>query len=150
MRRILVIGLIALSTSGCAMIARNAVAAATRPDPGKMLADADTDGDGRITRAEFTAARAKLFVKLDRNADGYLDKQDVPQRFLARRNSDSGDRLQEAMVMLDKNGDGRISRDEFVNGPGLLFERADTNHDGVVDAKELAAFRATIAARRAQ
>lgn len=150
MRAILLIGLIALSTSGCAMVARNALAAATRPDPGQMLADADINGDGRITRAEFTAARARLFVKLDRNADGYLDKQDVPQRLLARRNDENGGRLKEAMMMLDKNGDGRISRDEFVSGPSLMFDRADTNHDGVIDAGELAAFRAVIAARRAQ
>jgi hypothetical protein len=150
MRRILVIGLIALSTSGCGMVARNALAAATKRDPGEMLANADTNGDGRITRAEFTAARAKLFAKLDRNGDGYLDKQDVPQGLLARRNGESGDRLQQAIVMLDKNGDGRISHDEFVNGPSLLFDRADTNHDGVIDAQELAAFRAAVAARRAQ
>lgn len=150
MRRVVFVSLLALLTSGCAMAARNALAAATRPDPAQMLEKADTDGDGRITRAEFTEARARLFAKLDRNGDGYLDKQDLYKGLLARRNPEGSDRLKQAMMMLDKNGDGRISREEFVDGPSLLFDRADANHDGVIDARELAAFRAALAARRAQ
>jgi len=147
-RFILVVSLIALSVSGCAAVARKAVAAGARPDISQMLANADENGDGRISRAEFTAARAKLFARFDRNGDGFLSKDDVPQGLFGRRRG--GDRMQQAMTMLDKNGDGRISRDEFVNGPGLLFERADANHDGVIDAQELAALRAVIAARKSQ
>jgi Ca2+-binding EF-hand superfamily protein len=147
-RFILVVSLIALSVSGCAAVARNALAAGARPDISQMLANADENGDGKISRAEFTEARAKLFARIDRNGDGFLTKDDVPQGLLGRRRGDG--RLQQAMTMLDKNGDGRISRDEFVNGPGLLFDRADTNHDGVIDAQELAAFRAVIAARKSQ
>jgi Ca2+-binding EF-hand superfamily protein len=51
------------------------------------------------------------------------------------------------MTVLDKDGDGRISRDEFVAGPNPLFDRADANRDGVIDATELAAFHADTAAR---
>ena len=148
MRFILVVSLVALSLSGCAAVARKALAAGNRPDISQMLANADENGDGKISRAEFTDARARLFARIDRNGDGFLSKDDMPQGLLGRRRG--GDRMQQAMTMLDKNGDGRISRDEFVNGPGLLFDRADTNHDGVIDARELAAFRAVIAARKSQ
>jgi Ca2+-binding EF-hand superfamily protein len=147
-RFILVISVIALSVSGCAAVARKALAAGNRPDISQMLANAEENGDGKITRAEFANARARLFAKFDRNGDGFLSKEDVPQGLLGRRRG--GDRLQQAMTMLDKNGDGRISRDEFVNGPGLLFSRADANHDGVIDAQELAALRAAMAARKSQ
>ncbi|MDF2117739.1 EF-hand domain-containing protein [Roseiarcaceae bacterium H3SJ34-1] len=148
MRFILGVSLIALSLSGCAAVARSALAAGNRPDISQMLANADENGDGKISRGEFTDARARLFARIDRNGDGFLSKDDVPQGLFGRRRG--GERLQQAITMLDKDGDGRISRDEFVNGPGLLFDRADANHDGVVDARELATLRAVIAARKSQ
>jgi Ca2+-binding EF-hand superfamily protein len=114
-----------------------------------MLHHADENGDGVITRAEFADARNKMFTRLDRNGDGYLTKDDRPRRFAASRGG-NGNRLAEAMTLLDKDGDGRISRDEFVKGPSVVFDRADKNRDGVIDTKEAEAFRATIAARRAQ
>ena len=33
---------------------------------------------------------------------------------------------------MDKNGDGRISRDEFTGRPAA-FDRLDANHDGYLD-----------------
>jgi len=145
MRLIAVVPLIALFTSGCAMAVHRAIAGSARPDIGQMLQNADENGDGRIARAEYVDSRRKLFERLDRNGDGYLSADDAPRRLAARR-GDSG-RLGQAVAILDKNGDGRISRDEFVNGPSLIFERADANHDGVIDAQELARFRAAAAAR---
>lgn len=146
MRIAVIVSVVALVTSGCVATAVRAIAQPRKPDFAQMLEKADADGDGNITKAEFTDARAKIFARLDRNGDGYLTKDDVPS-FAARRNANGG-RLQQAQLMLDKDGDGRISRDEFVNSPSLLFDRADTNHDGVVDKNELAAFKAAMAARQ--
>ncbi|WP_173655786.1 EF-hand domain-containing protein [Sphingomonas turrisvirgatae] len=51
---------------------------------GGMMRMADTNGDGAISRAEFDAASAKRFAKLDTNKDGKLDAADRPQRRMTR------------------------------------------------------------------
>lgn len=145
MRVILLVSVIAFTTSGCAFGAARAVAQARKPDLGQMLERADANGDGTITREEFTQARAKMFERLDRNDDGFWTKDDTP-RLAARRGR--GERITGALIALDKDGDSKVSRDEFVNTPGLMFERADLNHDGTVDAKEMEAFKAAVASRR--
>ncbi|WP_240698896.1 EF-hand domain-containing protein [Sphingomonas sp. AAP5] len=72
----------------------------------KLLA-ADTDSDGKVSRAEFLAAGkggkadpAKRFAKLDANGDGTLDKAEI-DAMLSRR-----------FKRLDTNGDGLLSADE--------------------------------------
>ncbi len=40
----------------------------------------DTDGDGRISTAEFTAAGDRMFARLDDNGDGKLAKDEMPRR----------------------------------------------------------------------
>ncbi|MGH6894202.1 MAG: EF-hand domain-containing protein [Dongiaceae bacterium] len=39
----------------------------------------DTDADGKITAAEFTAAGERMFAKLDDNGDGKLVKDEMPR-----------------------------------------------------------------------
>jgi Ca2+-binding EF-hand superfamily protein len=97
----------------------------------------DVNKDGTVTREEFITARAEHFTKLDRNSDGYIDSNDVPERLAKRRaQKGSGDFLAQ---QFDADGDGKVSKEEFVKGPTLAFDRTDTNKDNVLDAQELAA-----------
>jgi acetyl esterase/lipase len=42
---------------------------------------------------------------------------------------------------LDRNGDGKLTRDEFPRHVARLFDQIDTNQDGAISAEEDAAFR---------
>ncbi|EGF93647.1 EF hand family protein [Asticcacaulis biprosthecium C19] len=103
------------------------------------LAKADSNHDGMITRAEFTGFRRTQFDEMDRNHDGYVSDKDVPG--FARR-GERGDRLRRLITEFDKNQDGRIDRTEFLNGPTVIFDRADADGNDVVDGFELRQIKA--------
>jgi Ca2+-binding EF-hand superfamily protein len=113
------------------------------------FANADANGDGMITRAEFLAARSARFAKMDRNGDGAVARDDFGR--LLKLRPKAGERIDALIEQMDKNGDGRVSREEFTNTPPILFDRADANGDGKVDKAELAAAKQlleTLKARR--
>ena len=73
----------------------------------RMMA-ADTDKDGRISRAEAEAAQARAgdrFEKMDVNRDGYLDRADMQARMAQRRG--------ECFAKADADKNGQLSRAEF-------------------------------------
>lgn len=93
----------------------------------------DLNGDGKITRAEFTAARAVCFARYDANGDGFLTPAEARHLFpprLARR-------LDAAFKRMDVDGDGQISREEFDRESDRLFQFLDTSRDGVLAGMEL-------------
>lgn len=51
-----------------------------------------------------------------------------------------GNHAAKKFAKLDKNGDGKISRDEWTRKP-KNFDRLDLNHDGFITADELKARR---------
>jgi Ca2+-binding EF-hand superfamily protein len=132
--------------TGCMMAAR--AVTQRQPDPTRIFDSADTNGDGVITREEFHAARERAFTRLDRNGDGYIDKDDAPSRPGERHAAK--DRLAQLVAQLDKDGDGRISQAEFVDGPTPLFDRADTDHNGELSREEVAAIRDKIGKKASQ
>jgi Ca2+-binding EF-hand superfamily protein len=147
----------------------------------KLLARVDKDGDGAVTREEFAKAGppdaapgkpakpgqppesgrgpAELFKRMDRNADGKVTADEVPEerRPLVAKMIDLG----------DKDNDSALSMEEFVrviadrpqfaaaevakrkkaaaiaastgSMPPGLFGVIDANHDGNLDSSEIAA-----------
>lgn len=113
---------------------------------GDPFADADTNHDGIVTKAEFAAKRAASFVQLDRNGDGFISRDDFGR--LAKLRPQAMERLNALIAAGDANHDGKLSREELANAPMPLFERADANHDGRIDQAELTAAKAMAAQMR--
>jgi Ca2+-binding EF-hand superfamily protein len=75
MKRIIIfiVGLVALAA---VMTFMTAVAQPPRhgKSPVEMM---DTNGDGNISKAEWTAFQEKMFKEMDKNADGYLSDDEL-------------------------------------------------------------------------
>ena len=117
-------------------------AAAAPSDPGaRIFGLLDRNGDGVITPDEMDAARKAAFQRLDANRDGVLDEDEF-----AQRNPDPGSiappelekqrKRDPRFVQLDRNGDGRISLEEYLADGHDRFQRADSNHDGKLTRAE--------------
>lgn len=119
-----------------------------RGDAMDPFANADSNGDGVITRVEFLAARSARFARMDRNGDGVVARDDFGRMLKFR--PQAGERLDAVIEQLDKNGDGRVTRAEFDAAPTLIFDRADANSDGRIDKAELAAAKQRLEALKAQ
>jgi Ca2+-binding EF-hand superfamily protein len=116
------------------------------------LDEFDKDKDGRISKDEARGPLAQGFARMDLNQDGFLDRKELTaaaERIIAMRAS--GDSGRPDFDALDKDADGRLSRDEL---KGTAFEKQfdamDTNQDGKIDRKEFAAFLKKQAARKDQ
>lgn len=125
-----------------------------------IIAALDADSDGIISEKEISNATAAL-KKLDTNKDGKLVAEEImprPPQFGGPRGprgpeSQNGgqrlggsgspdnntDTLVDRIMRNDKNGDGKLSRDEVSGRLSSIFNRADKNKDGVATKDELKA-----------
>jgi hypothetical protein len=133
MRTVAIVAVCITLNTGCMMAAR--AVTQRQPDPSKIFDSADSNGDGIVTREEFHVARERAFTRLDHNSDGYIDKDDLSGRLAGRQKAQ--ERLAQLVAQLDKDGDGRVSKAEFVDGPTPLFDRADTDHNGELSGGEV-------------
>ncbi len=117
-------------------VAAATAAIAANPNAAMMLdrmGGADANRDGSVTKSELIAFRASNFSRLDRDGNGVLTKSDIPA-MMARLNRNLD--INSLIDQFDANGDKKVSRDEFVNGPTAIFDHADTNKDNVLTATE--------------
>jgi hypothetical protein len=104
---------------------------------------ADKDGDGRVSRAEATAAGAERsgewFDKLDLNKDGYVTSEETKQARETRR-GDMREKAEEHFKAADANSDGQLSLDEVQAKMPRLAERfnaLDADKNGLLSKEEL-------------
>ncbi|OWV72691.1 calcium-binding protein [Rhizobium sp. R339] len=131
---------------------------------GMDVAELDTDGDGYVSKAEFVAARPSdvsedqagtLFDSFDSEGTGSLSVDALAEAMSAQRSERAGgppplrevdDELASRLSELDTDGDGLVSKAEFVAGrpsdvsedqAGTLFDSFDTEGAGSLSVDAL-------------
>jgi Ca2+-binding EF-hand superfamily protein len=135
----------------------------------------DTDGDGRLSVREMRNA-VKLIAELDRDGDGMISRAEIPRCSTATFRMGPADgaamyaryqtislnysgrspkqpprpaRGPEWFRKMDRNGDGDVSRKEFL-GTDAQFKEIDTDGDGLISVEEAEAYDKKMRERRDQ
>jgi hypothetical protein len=98
-------------------------AANAQAAPAGRFARLDTDGDRRISQAEFVQARTARLTVLDADRDGSVAPAEIRARMQAAR----AGRVETRFAALDADKDGQISRAEFA---AARPQRADAARPG--------------------
>jgi Ca2+-binding EF-hand superfamily protein len=127
---------------GSAVLLVNPHAFAQGPQGSFMerLKAVDKNADGMLSRDEAASLPriSKHFDEIDANHDGFITFDEL-HAFGAKHRG--GRHHGHALKALDKDGDGRISRDEAAAAPRLAqnFDRIDADRDGFLTKEELRA-----------
>jgi Ca2+-binding EF-hand superfamily protein len=110
----------------------------------------DANKDKSLDRSEIEAAQARNvaqakaeiakrveaeFTRLDGNKDGQLSLAE----FKGAAASPRVPPVEELVKQLDRNGDGKVTQEEYRALPLANFDRIDTNKDGSISAQEQSA-----------
>lgn len=106
----------------------------------------DTNGDGKVSLAEFKAGRAGAMMRLDANKDGKISKAEFQaggQRMAQKapkggQQKGDGSRM---FGMMDANRDGSLDKAELAKLFERRFGRLDMDGDGSLSQTELQAAR---------
>lgn len=131
-----------LMACGLAFAALPSAFAGDMDDKFKMM---DSDGDGRVSRAEQASGAQAMFSAMDANSDGMVTATECDAAKAAHESKvsklkfwDKDDKMTgaEKIAMIDTNSDGQLSRAEHEAGSAAMFTKMDTDNDGYLSEKE--------------
>lgn len=97
----------------------------------------DRNRDGVVTCEEWKAYAAELFDAADANRDGFVDATEYTKIVSTDRMFQTAD-----VAYYDANGDGKLSRAEFVDKPNRAFVLLDKSNQCQLSANQVAGARA--------
>lgn len=101
----------------------------------------DTDKDGTVSKKEWIAYQEKVFAALDKDKEGLVDEKEFlsPSKEMASLATGGyarGLQTREMMHKIDKDGDGKVSHDEFIGYQNEVFDMMDTAKKGMLGPQE--------------
>jgi len=111
---------------------------AVQSDVVQLLRAMDKDMNGTVSKDEFLQFMGEMFGRYDVNRSNQLEPTELRNvRFGAdKRTVAEARRL---LRVVDKDTNGTVSRDEFLQFMGRTFDRLDVNRNGQLEANELRA-----------
>jgi len=95
----------------------------------------DANRDGVVTLNEYLAAATGKFKELDVAGNGRVTAEEMANSPLAHKRAEHV--AERIARRLDTNGDGRVSKDEFLATAKARFAKLDKNGDGFLSADEI-------------
>jgi Ca2+-binding EF-hand superfamily protein len=111
----------------------------------------DSDGDGKLSRAEHAAGAQKAFEAMDTNHDGKVTAAEIdaaharvkdrrPSRSMKAAALTGADKIK----LMDRDGDGVITLAEHTADALVTFDKMDHDKDGQLTSAELAEGHANV------
>ena len=116
---------------------------AAQPSQDALFAILDRDRDGKLSRRELEAA-GSILARLDRDKDGSVSKREIAAAASDKapssrssRERDSRGGISSYAKRLDKNNDGKITREEASGPIKERFDRLDEDGDGILKVEDI-------------
>ncbi|MBF4991845.1 calcium-binding protein [Methylophilus sp. QUAN] len=105
----------------------------------EMMEMIDANNNQMVSKMEFNTYYTKLFVRLDKNKDNYLDEKEwigeKEDHVIAEATGGYLRELRSMKVMgaMDADANGKVSLQEFLSFNEVIFNRMDIKQEGEVD-----------------
>lgn len=128
-----------LDANGDETLQRSEVPDSAREQFDALLELMDTDGDKALSRGELQAAGARVQAVLGAGGPNAAEKAAAPKPETVKKpepaKKGQAGNPAERLKMMDTDGDGKISREEWRGAPPL-FDRIDRDQDGFITENE--------------